>query len=44
MIEAEIKKYRLRKERVYEDYLDNKISDDLYARKFKEFNMKIKLK
>lgn len=43
-IEAEIKKYQLRKEKVYEDYLDNKISEDFYSRKFEEFNVKIKLK
>ena len=43
-IEAEIKKYQLRKEKVYEDYLDNKISEDFYSRKFEEFNIKIKLK
>lgn len=43
-IEAEIKKYQLRKERVYEDYLDGKISEDLYTRKFNEFGVKVKLK
>lgn len=43
-IEAEIKKYQSRKEKVYEDYLDNKISEDFYTRKFEEFNTKIKLK
>lgn len=44
VIEAEIKKYQLRKERVYEDYLDGKISEDLYTRKFNEFGVKVKLK
>ncbi len=43
-IEAEIKKYQTRKERVYEDYLDGKIAEDLYNRKFEEFGIKIKLK
>ena len=43
-IEAEIKKYQLRKERVYEDYLDGKISEDLYTRKFNEFGVKVRLK
>lgn len=43
-IESEIKKYQTRKERVYEDYLDGKIPEDLYNRKFEEFGIKIKLK
>lgn len=43
-IEVEIKKYQSRKEKVYEDYLDGKISEDFYNRKFEEFSIKIKLK
>lgn len=43
-IDAEIKKYQSRKEKVYEDYLDNKISEDFYTRKFEEFSVKAKLK
>lgn len=35
--EGEIKKYDNRIERVYEDYLDGKIPEDLYTRKFKEY-------
>ncbi len=36
-IETEIEKYQRRIERVYEDYLDEKIPEDLYQRKFEEF-------
>lgn len=43
-IEAEIKKYQKRKEKVYEDYLDGKIPEDLYTRKFEEFGVKLRLK
>lgn len=43
-IEAEIKKYQLRKEKVYEDYLDGKIAEDFYNRKFEEFDVKLRLK
>jgi hypothetical protein len=43
-IETEIKKYQKRKEKVYEDYLDGKIPEDLYTRKFEEFGVKLRLK
>jgi DNA invertase Pin-like site-specific DNA recombinase len=36
-IEAEIEKYQTRMEKIYEDYLDEKIPEDLYKRKFEEF-------
>jgi site-specific DNA recombinase len=36
-IQAEITKYDQRIERVYEDYIDDKIPEDLYNRKFEEF-------
>ena len=36
-IDAEIERYQSRMERVYEDYLDEKIPEDLYKRKFEEF-------
>lgn len=41
-IEAEIEKYQKRIERVYEDYLDEKIPEELYKRKFEEFRTKQK--
>lgn len=37
MLDAEIEKYQKRIEKVYEDYLDEKIPEDLYKRKFEEF-------
>ena len=37
-IEAEIKRTQNRIERVYEDYLDDKIPEELYRRKFDEFS------
>ena len=43
-IDAEIAKYQQRKERVYEDFLDGKISEDFYNKKFEEFDTKLKLK
>jgi site-specific DNA recombinase len=36
-IDAEIEKYQKRIEHVYEDYLDEKIPEDLYKRKFEEY-------
>lgn len=42
--DAEIKKYQQRKERVYEDYLDGKIPEELYEIKFQEFDVQLKLK
>lgn len=36
-IDAEIEKYQTRMEKVYEDYLDEKIPEALYKRKFEEF-------
>lgn len=36
-LDAEIKRTQMRIERVYEDYLDEKIPEDLYRRKFDEF-------
>lgn len=44
ILEAEVLKYQNRKERVYEDYLDGKIPEDLYQRKFQEFDIQAKLK
>lgn len=44
IIDSEILKYRQRKERVYEDYLDEKISEEFYEKKFAEFDTKLKLK
>lgn len=35
--EAEIKKYDIRIERVYEDYIDGKIPEDLYNKKFAQY-------
>ncbi|NLA43348.1 recombinase family protein [Candidatus Saccharibacteria bacterium] len=43
-LESEIKKYQTRKERVYEDYLDGKIPEDLYQRKFQEYDSLAKIK
>lgn len=37
MLDAEIEKYQNRMEKVYEDYLDEKIPETLYKRKFEEF-------
>jgi len=37
-LNSEVEKYRIRLERLYDDRLDNKISDDLYTRKYEEFN------
>jgi site-specific DNA recombinase len=37
-LELEISKYRNRLDRVYEDYIDEKISKDLYERKYKEYS------
>ena len=37
IIDAEIEKYQKRMEKVYEDYLDEKIPEALYKRKFEEF-------
>ena len=37
IIDTEIEKYQNRIEKVYEDYLDEKIPEDLYKRKFNEF-------
>lgn len=42
-IETEIKKYQTRKEKIYEDYLDEKISEDLYTKKFEEYRTKVRL-
>lgn len=36
-LDAEIEKYQGRMEKVYEDYLDEKIPESLYQRKFEEF-------
>jgi hypothetical protein len=36
-IDTEIEKYQNRIEKVYEDYLDEKIPEDLYQRKFNEY-------
>lgn len=36
-LDSEIEKYQKRIEKVYEDYLDDKIPEDLYKRKFEEF-------
>ncbi len=36
-LETEIEKYQRRIEKVYEDYLDEKIPEDLYNRKFEEY-------
>lgn len=36
-IESEIEKYERRIERIYEDYLDEKIPESLYKRKFEEY-------
>jgi site-specific DNA recombinase len=36
-LDAEIEKYQHRIEKVYEDYLDEKIPEDLYKRKFEEY-------
>lgn len=36
-LDAEIEKYQTRMEKVYEDYLDEKIPEALYQRKFDEF-------
>lgn len=44
LIDAQIQKYQQRKEKVYEDYLDGKIAEDFYERKFKEFDVQVKLK
>ena len=44
ILEAEITKYQQRKERVYEDYLDGKISEEFYEKKFDEFDTSLKLK
>lgn len=44
IIEAEIQKYQTRKEKVYEDYLDGKISEAFYDKKFLEFDTNLKLK
>jgi site-specific DNA recombinase len=43
-LDAEIAKYQLRKERVYEDYLDGKIGEELYNKVFTGFDTKLKLK
>ncbi len=43
-IDTEIKKYRAHKERVYDDLLDGKISEEFYEKKFQEFDVKLKLK
>jgi site-specific DNA recombinase len=37
-LDAEILKYTNRLEKIYDDYLDDKISETLYKRKFDEFN------
>ncbi len=42
-IDTEIKKYQTRTEKVYEDYLDEKISEELYNKKFEEYRSKVKL-
>jgi DNA invertase Pin-like site-specific DNA recombinase len=36
--DSEIQKYTSRLEKIYDDYLDDKISKELYERKFAEFN------
>lgn len=41
-IESDIIKYEKRIERVYEDYIDDKIPESLYQRKFEEFTEKVK--
>ena len=38
-LDSEIEKYQKRIEKVYEDYLDDKIPEDLYKRKFEEFRV-----
>lgn len=43
-LDAEIAKYQQRKERVYEDYLDGKIGEELYNKLFTGFDTKLKLK
>ena len=42
-IEGEITKYRNRQDQVYEDYLDKKISEDVYMRKSNEYREKQKV-
>ena len=37
VLDVEIEKYQGRMEKVYEDYLDEKIPETLYQRKFEEF-------
>lgn len=37
MLGAEVEKYQRRMDKVYEDYLDEKIPEELYKRKFEEF-------
>ena len=44
ILQAEITKYQQRKERIYEDYLDGKISEDFYNKKFLEFDTQLKIK
>ena len=44
LVETEIQKYQIRKEKIYEDYLDGKISEEFYGRKFQECGLKLKLK
>lgn len=41
-IDTEIEKYQTRIEKVYEDYLDEKIPEELYERKFEEYKKKQK--
>lgn len=41
-IESEIDKYQNRIDRVYEDYFDDKITENLYARKSNEYRIKQK--
>ena len=43
-LESEIIKYQQRKERVYEDHLDGKITQEFYDKKFSEFDIQLKLK
>lgn len=44
LIDAEIARYQQRKERVYEDYLDGKIGEEFYQRKFEEFDTQLKIR
>lgn len=42
-LDAEIEKYQRRIEKIYEDYLDEKIPETLYQRKFEEYRASQKL-